>query len=87
MTSFYYNMTAAEEKIKVIEKILKTDDTLLLREIASLLHTPALTDYPSQPMNQETFLAKIERAEKAYRQGEVTDHEDVKSLIATWSKK
>ncbi|GAB4051319.1 hypothetical protein [Spirosoma foliorum] len=80
-------MTAAEEKIKVIEKVLETNDALLLREIASLLYTPSLTDYPSQPMSQETFLAKIERAEEAARRGEVTDHEDVKKLIATWGKK
>lgn len=79
-------MTAAEEKIKVIEKVLETDDALLLREIASLLHTPALTDYP-QPMRQDVFLAKIERAEEAFRKGEVTNHEDVKRLIATWSNK
>ena len=80
-------MTAAEEKIKVIEKVLETNDALLLREIASLLYTPSLTDYPSQPMSQEAFLAKIERAEEATRRGEVTDHEDVKKLIATWGKK
>ena len=80
-------MTAAEEKIKVIEKVLETDDTLLLREIASLLHTPALTDYPNQPMSQEALKTKVERAEEAYRNGEVTDHEDVKNIIATWSRK
>ncbi len=80
-------MTAAEEKIKVIEKVLETDDALLLREIASLLHKPALTDYPSQPMSKEAFLVKIERAEEAYRNGLVTNHEDVKNLITTWSNK
>ncbi|GAB3491079.1 hypothetical protein GCM10027341_03620 [Spirosoma knui] len=80
-------MTAAEEKIKVIEKILETDDALLLREIASLLHTPALTDYANPPMSRDAFMAKIERAEHAYQNGAVTDHEDVKRLIATWSKK
>lgn len=80
-------MTAAEEKIKVIEKVLETDDTYLLREIASLLHKPSLTDYPGQPMSQETFLAKIERAEEAAHKGEITDHEQVKKLITTWSNK
>ena len=80
-------MTAAEEKIKVIEKVLETNDALLLREIASLLHTPALTDYLIQPMSWEAFLAKIKRAEKAYQNGEVTDHDDVKKLIATWSNR
>ena len=80
-------MTAAEEKIKVIEKVLETDDAYLLREIASLLHTPSLTDYPSQPMSREAFFAKIERAEEAARIGEVTDHEQVKKIIAKWSNK
>ncbi|CAN5554588.1 hypothetical protein BH09BAC4_BH09BAC4_09860 [soil metagenome] len=80
-------MTAAEEKIKVIEKVLETDDAYLLREIASLLHTPSLTDYPTQPLSKEAFLAKIERAEEAARKGEVTDHEAVKKLITTRSNK
>ncbi|QIP16101.1 hypothetical protein G8759_27425 [Spirosoma aureum] len=80
-------MTVAEEKIKVIEKVLETDDAHLLREVASLLNIPSLSDYPGQPMSMENFLGKIERAEEAARQGEVTDHEDVKKLIATWSKK
>lgn len=80
-------MTAAEEKIKVIEKILETEDTYLLREIASLLHEPSLADYPIQPMSKDTFLAKIERSEEAARRGEATDHEQVKKLIATWSNR
>ncbi len=76
-------MTVAEEKIKVITKVLETDDTLLLREIASLLYTPALTDYPNQPMSQEVVLAKVQRAETVYRHGEVTDHEDVKRFFVS----
>lgn len=63
-------MTADEEKIKVIEKVLEADDALLLREITSLLHTPALTDYPNQPMSRDELMAKIERTEAAYRMGE-----------------
>lgn len=58
-------MTAAEERIKVIEKVLETDDAYRLREIASLLHTPSVSYYPTQPMSKEVFLAKIERAEEA----------------------
>lgn len=80
-------MTAAEEKIKVIEKVLETDDALLLREIASLLNTPALTDYVSQSITQNELLDTINRAEEAALKGEVTDHEQVKKLITTWSKK
>ena len=80
-------MTAAEEKIKVIEKVLETDDALLLREIASLLNTPALTDYVSQPIDQNELLIRINRAEEAAQKGEVMDHDDVRKLIATWSKK
>ncbi len=79
-------MTAAEEKIKVIEKVLETDDTSLLREIASLLNTPSLTDYP-KPMSEEKLLVKIERSEEALRKGEVVDQEDVKKIIATWSNR
>jgi len=70
-------MTAAEEKIKVIEKVLETDDTFLLREVASLLHTPTLTDYTPQTMSHKDFSAKINRTETAYQNGEVTDHKDV----------
>lgn len=80
-------MTAAEEKIKVIEKVLETDDALLLREIASLLNTPALTDYVSQSITQNELLAKINRAEEAVLKNEATDHDDVRKLIAMWSKK
>ena len=80
-------MTSAEEKIRVIEKVLETDDTYLLREIASLLHTPALADYAPQSMTQAELVAKVDHAEDAYQKGEVTDHEDVKKRIVTWSNK
>lgn len=53
------------------------------REIASLLHTPTLADYTPHIMNHEVFLTKIDRAEAAYQNGEVTYHEDVKKRIAT----
>lgn len=77
-------MTAAEEKIRVIEKVLETEDAWLLREIASLLHTPALADYAPQSMTQNELLDKVDRAEKAYQHGEVTDHKDVKKAVVTW---
>ncbi|MVM38227.1 hypothetical protein GO730_12660 [Spirosoma sp. HMF3257] len=57
-------MTVAEEKIKIIKKLLETSDTLLLREIASLLHIPSLTDYTNQPVSQETLLAKMNTQKK-----------------------
>ena len=80
-------MTIAEDKIRVIEKVLETEDTFLLREISSLLSIPSLTDYSSSPMSLDTFYAKIDQAEIAYQAGEVTDHEAVKQKIATWRNK
>lgn len=32
-------------------------------------------------------MAKIERAEDAIQKGQVTDHKEVKKLVATWNKK
>lgn len=76
-------MTAAEEKIKVIERVLETDDALLLRKIASLLHMPSLTDYLHQPLSREAFMGRINQAEEAIQKGEITSHNDVKKLIST----
>lgn len=81
------NMVAAEDKIRVIERILETDNADLLRDIESLLHQPTLADYKPEPMNHATFMAKIERAEEAARRREVTPHESVRQLIATWGQR
>lgn len=80
-------MIVSEEKIRVIEKVLETNDARLLREIASLLYTPFLNDYPNQPMSREAFLARINQAEEAIQKGQVTTHDDVKEIISTWSNK
>lgn len=70
-------MIAAEDKIRVIERILETDDTNLLRDIESLLHQPTLFDYQSEPMSQAAFITKIAQAEAVAQRGEVIAHEDV----------
>jgi predicted transcriptional regulator len=80
-------MVAAEEKIRVIEQILETDDVALLHTIDSLLHRPALADYPLEPMSEATFMAKIDQAEEAALRGEVTSQEEVRQLIASWGRK
>lgn len=81
------DMVAAEAKIRVIGRILETDSADLLRDIESLLHQPTLADYKPEPMGHAAFMAKIERAEEAARRGEVTPHEDVRQLIATWGRR
>lgn len=79
-------MIAAEEKIRVIEQILEINDADLLRAVEGLLQHPALADYKPSPMSREAFLARIEEAEAAADRGEVTAHEDVRQLIASWKK-
>lgn len=74
-------MTDAEERIRVIEKVIETDDAFLLHKVASLLHTSTLADCAPQTMSHEAFIAKIGRAETAYQNGEVTDHEDVTRTV------
>ena len=80
-------MIGAETKIRVIERILETDDANLLRDIESLLHQPLLTDYAPVTMTQAQLLAKVEQAEQAAQRGEVTPHEAVRGLMATWKHK
>ena len=80
-------MITAEEKIRVIERILETDNAYLLRDIESLLHQPTIADYTFEPMTQAAFIHKVEQAEEAARRGEVTSHDNVRKLVATWSRK
>lgn len=79
-------MIAAEDKIRVIERILETDSVDLLRDIESLLYQPTLADYRPEPISHGEFVAKIERAEEAARRGEVTSHDEVRKLIKAWSR-
>lgn len=80
-------MIGAEDKIRVIERILETDSADLLRDIESLLHQPTLADYKPESMSQAEFAAKIERAEEAARRGEITPHDEIRKLIKEWARK
>ena len=40
-----------------------------------------------KPMTLKEFYAKIEASQKAYREGRIITHEDLKEKVKTWKEK
>jgi hypothetical protein len=74
------------EKLVIIENVIKTDNEFLLREIKSLLCEPSLKEYEVQltPYSLEEFYTSIEESESAIAQGKVKSHSEVRNIINSW---
>ncbi len=79
--------TTAEDKLRIIEEILATDDADVLREIKLLLNRSAFSNSDVKPMSIVAFNEKFDRAEQAIRQGDVMTSDDVRVQAKSWAKK
>jgi Txe/YoeB family toxin of Txe-Axe toxin-antitoxin module len=69
-------MDIQSEKLKVIEKLLKTQDEKLIEKINSLLNEAIL-----KPMTMEELQEKLKKSEKDIKEGRVHAHEEVVSYF------
>lgn len=76
------NMQAA--KYEIIQSVINLKDVDLLRKIKQLLGQPLATS--QRQMSLEEFYERIEASEKAYNDGQVISHDDLKKEVQTWGK-
>jgi Txe/YoeB family toxin of Txe-Axe toxin-antitoxin module len=69
-------MDIQSEKLKVIEKLLKTQDEELIEKINSLLNEAIL-----KPMTMEELQEKLKKSERDIKEGRVHAHEEVVSYF------
>ncbi len=76
------------EKLTIIENVIKTDDEFLLREIKSLLCEPSLKEYDTTmtAMTLEKFNLSIQKSEQSIEAGHIKNHAEVRKIIDSWKK-
>ena len=79
-------MTAIALKKKIYQVVDAIDDASLLQAVYTILNK-SLQSNEFKPMNLDSFYNKIEDADKAYKNGNVITHNDLKKKIKSWRKK
>lgn len=73
------------EKFQVIQQIINIQDSNLIQRINQLINqesAPAI-----KPMTLNEFYERISASEKAYQEGRITSHQDLKEEISLWRVK
>jgi hypothetical protein len=78
-------MNIRVEKLSIIEQLINVDDKELLKKIKTLLSKKAKSSL--EPIDLETFFAKIDASEKAFEQGKTITQNKLKEEIKNWRKK
>ncbi len=76
-------MTTAELKIKIIEKISKSENIEILEGISHLIDIEEDTEVYVLNKEQERL---INIAEKQYKEGKVYSHEEAHKIAQQWRK-
>lgn len=75
---------SAEEKLKLIEKIASTEDSILLKEIGNLIE---IANDDETYQLSENQLSDIAVAEEQIKYGEMLSNEEAKNETAKWLDK
>ena len=73
------------EKLSIIEQLINVDDKELLKKIKNLLSKKVKSNV--EPMDLETFFAKIDESEKAFEQGKTISQQELRKEIKSWRRK
>ena len=78
-------MNIRVEKLSIIEQLINVDDKELLKKIKNLLSKKVKSNV--EPMDLETFFAKIDESEKAFEQGKTISQQELRKEIKSWRRK
>lgn len=75
-------MNLQTEKYQIIQHLINSKDADLLRKIKLLIEQDLSAN--SQQMSIDEFYDRILASEKAYLEGKVTSHQDLKEEVKSW---
>lgn len=75
-------MNLQSEKFQVIQQIINIQDSNLIQKINQLINQESVSAI--KPMLIDEFYNRILVSEKAYQEGRITSHQELKEEIMSW---